>query len=107
MRKIGKCKACKQTVARDYNETMSMIKGKGMYQRQINVYGRNMGGRFIVASDDCNCPACGAFAWDAKSIQGVKSDHVCNDKCTSAKGFQCECSCGGENHGKSFVCAAA
>ena len=34
--------------------------------------------------------------------------HVCNAKCQSAKGHQCECSCGGKNHGRSaFMCEAA
>lgn len=27
------------------------------------------------------------------------SKHVCSDKCMNAKGFMCECACGGKNHG--------
>jgi hypothetical protein len=26
--------------------------------------------------------------------------HKCDARCTNAKGFKCECSCGGKNHGK-------
>ncbi len=28
------------------------------------------------------------------------SMHKCDDRCVSAKGHKCECSCGGANHGK-------
>lgn len=35
-----------------------------------------------------------------RKIQAVRNDTKCDARCTSAKGFQCECSCGGENHGK-------
>lgn len=34
--------------------------------------------------------------------RGVKAritDHVCDARCTHAKGVLCECSCGGKNHG--------
>ena len=27
------------------------------------------------------------------------SRHKCDSRCQSAKGFNCECSCGGKNHG--------
>ena len=26
--------------------------------------------------------------------------HKCDDRCLTAKGFKCECSCGGKNHGR-------
>jgi hypothetical protein len=36
------------------------------------------------------------------------SKHKCDARCTSAKGFRCECECGGKNHGAgSFACEAA
>lgn len=31
--------------------------------------------------------------------------HVCDARCMNAKGHNCECSCGGANHGKGFNCA--
>ncbi len=35
-----------------------------------------------------------------KQIDGVfNEDHVCDARCTSAIGHNCECSCGGANHG--------
>lgn len=37
------------------------------------------------------------------------SNHKCDARCEDAKGFKCECACGGKNHGKGsvFVCEAA
>jgi hypothetical protein len=35
------------------------------------------------------------------------SNHKCGARCMNATGFQCECSCGGKNHGgASFACEA-
>jgi hypothetical protein len=36
------------------------------------------------------------------------SKHKCDARCTNAKGFKCECECGGKNHGAgNFICEAA
>jgi hypothetical protein len=36
------------------------------------------------------------------------SNHKCDARCLNATGFNCECSCGGKNHGAgNFVCEAA
>lgn len=32
------------------------------------------------------------------------SKHKCDNRCMNAKGHNCECICGGENHGKGFSC---
>lgn len=33
------------------------------------------------------------------------SKHQCDARCLNAKGFNCECACGGKSHGKGrFVC---
>jgi hypothetical protein len=56
------------------------------------------------------------FAPNGSKLQAVRqiefksnpSLHVCGPRCTEAKGFLCECSCGGKNHGRgSFVCEEA
>jgi hypothetical protein len=45
------------------------------------------------------CRGCG-IERDAKLIRGrVNPAHECNAKCLASTGFQCECSCGGKNHG--------
>jgi hypothetical protein len=46
-------------------------------------------------------------------MKSSPSRHVCDDRCMNATGrvMKCECSCGGENHGKGnstrFMCEAA
>jgi len=45
--------------------------------------------------------ACGKLAY-GRPIKAIRSDHACDARCTSAKGHNCECSCGGENHGKDW-----
>lgn len=38
-----------------------------------------------------------------KVIRGtVNQDVKCDGKCRSAKGCNCDCSCGGENHGSNY-----
>lgn len=36
------------------------------------------------------------------TIRAKVSAHKCGAKCTHAKGGDCECSCGGANHGKGW-----
>jgi hypothetical protein len=45
------------------------------------------------------CPTC-RRVMKMDVIKGFKTEHVCDARCTSAKGPNCECSCGGANHGK-------
>jgi hypothetical protein len=43
-------------------------------------------------------------------LKSFPSRHECDSRCTNATGrtMQCECSCGGKNHGKgAFMCEAA
>ncbi len=35
------------------------------------------------------------------------SKHKCDGRCLNAKGGNCECECGGKNHGAGFHCEAA
>ena len=46
------------------------------------------------------CPICGQkWCFTGYEVTGIKSDHVCDARCTGAIGKRCECSCGGLNHG--------
>jgi hypothetical protein len=56
------------------------------------------------------------FASDGSKLQASRkiefksnpSLHKCGPRCLDAKGFKCECECGGKNHGKgSFICEEA
>lgn len=46
--------------------------------------------------------SCGHHTQGIQRIQGVTTDHTCDARCTSARGHQCECSCGGANHGRDW-----
>jgi len=101
VRFIGKCSACKLVSARDYNETQ---KRRNDYGRVVTTFGRSLSGIFVRASADICCPSCGNPGWNGKRIEGFITDHPCDDRCTEAKGHKCQCSCGGKNHGQSFIC---
>lgn len=47
------------------------------------------------------CPACGGIHNAQRKIErkANPSNHKCDARCLTAKGFKCECSCGGKNHG--------
>lgn len=49
------------------------------------------------------CPSCGKpMAWGFLKATVVE-DHVCDSRCTGARGHSCDCSCGGANHGKAWA----
>lgn len=42
--------------------------------------------------------------WKVTQVRGTyKADVRCNGKCTHAKGGDCQCECGGRNHGTGLV----
>ena len=54
------------------------------------------------------CGICGGHMEWMGDVKGNQYTHhheecVCNEKCQNATGPKCTCSCGGENHGKSFL----
>lgn len=44
------------------------------------------------------CPCGAALRW--VTVRGRKTEHECAAKCRSSLSGQCECSCGGANHGR-------
>lgn len=50
------------------------------------------------------CEKCGWLHVAQREIEWKKdpSLHRCDGRCMSAKGFSCECSCGGKNHGAAW-----
>lgn len=69
-------------------------KGYGIYARTEKV-------KRIVSRNIC--PSCSSYnSMTVERIHGVVTDHVCDARCTSARGKVCECSCGGANHGMSL-----
>lgn len=50
------------------------------------------------------CPSCGAgHCLEGRRVRGQHNASVpCDARCTGATGHQCECSCGGKNHGSDW-----
>ena len=101
MRVLYKCK-CGNAKRVDYPHK---VENKGAYGKVVRRYYRFDGAdsdRIYYQNDPISLCECGkrmAFG----VIQGFKTDHVCDDRCTSAKGYRCECSCGGEHHGHDWA----
>jgi hypothetical protein len=52
---------------------------------------------------------CTAHKWPLgwRELNGTHNpDHVCDARCTGAKGHSCDCSCGGANHGADYAVKA-
>lgn len=97
---LHKCKPCKTRLFSEYLVLRVARFGPGgMYER--NIMGRiNEFGREVRPDKDFRaCPSCNSIM-SMVMIQGRYTDTPCDDRCTKAKGHKCECSCGGENHGR-------
>jgi hypothetical protein len=50
------------------------------------------------------CPQCGRLM-SYGELKGTFAPVPCDARCTGARGHNCECSCGGANHGKNWSAA--
>jgi hypothetical protein len=48
------------------------------------------------------CPGCHKAMDYNRLVACVSPDHKCDARCVHARGANCECSCGGANHGKGW-----
>ena len=107
---IFRCKKCKFIRREDVViESRSVDNEHPVhYLRKTESSKREAGGRWVQAryfslSRPCNCkPVYPGHCPQAggKAIEGrLKADHPCDARCTGATGHNCECSCGGANHG--------
>lgn len=106
-RMIYRCsnQICRHVYAYDYPEKQRSHIGFGRYSTR---YFRNRpeGGRREIGWDS-DCPKCGQLGARGQQVRGRKTEHICDARCTGARGPNCECSCAGRNHGRSFLCEAA
>ena len=63
----------------------------------VEVYQATMSYSLYVRCWTCRAP------FRAAPIKGKRTEHECGAKCMASKGPTCECSCGGKNHGASYV----
>lgn len=106
-RVIYKCtrKACNKVRRVEYPHFDVVRVGVGMYERKGKKFFRldEKRGK-VFAGNDFTCECGGHCTQDV--IKGFKTEHVCDARCTGATGHNCECSCGGANHGKDYQAAA-
>ena len=113
-RVIFKCKnkQCKHVWAREYHrcyQSMGGPIGQGYlmrYEPARSELHRIEDGIEIEQMDDYICPKCHIAARGnvtANTVVGTKTAKGCDARCTGAKGHNCECSCGGKNHGVDYL----
>ncbi len=88
--------------ARLEKTTQPRDNGKVLTVREAWIVDGNEDARFVPASSGngfiVNC-GCG-MQMRVKPVTGIlKVEHECGAKCRTSKGYKCECSCAGENHG--------
>jgi hypothetical protein len=97
--------SCKCGVkALDYTATRHFV-GEDKWGAAIYTapkYTREVDGVSRDISADAWCEGCKNYRKSAKVI-GRKTDHKCGARCTASKGPNCDCSCGGANHGKAYL----
>lgn len=91
-REIGKCTTCKKVASRLVVVTTS----KTFRSDRISAVGSST---VRVPSGPSAC-ACGGLVY-YMAVAGIKTAKKCDARCMSSKGHNCECSCGGLNHGAS------
>lgn len=89
---IHRCKTCNTVTRVEYRRQMNSIG----YGRKEAVYFRESDGAKHVQPVEC-CGRATSWNWLKSFLNPAVK---CDARCTHAKGFNCECSCGGENHGK-------
>jgi len=113
-RVIFRCGSCKKRWSVEYDRKVfehqrtkhSRVPGFGERTytvRDVQLSRKLADGKVVSWNHDLNqpCPKCGRVGFvNGGAVQGKYSDTPCGAKCLSATGFQCECRCGGQNHGK-------
>jgi hypothetical protein len=89
--RIGTCKRCKRTHRQTGTRTVREERTDRTFLRPHRVT-RYTGLVEVVC--------CGRSV-GMVDIRGRKTDHECDERCLSATGPNCECACGGANHGAS------
>jgi hypothetical protein len=96
IRVIFTCRHCSKTRAFDYDR-FRRERTTADGRRVIPVWN---GG---VTECDQVCPSCGRLNLKYSVVRGRVTPHECGSKCLASKGPACDCSCGGKNHGASYL----
>ncbi|MFZ3343347.1 MAG: hypothetical protein WA213_20890 [Terriglobales bacterium] len=108
---IYNCKGCKTGKRVEY----PIEQGKGCFFRRdasgnlkpSTIYILSCGGgRPTEYAGDVEmgiCSGCGKMMTPGMLNGFVRPDHKCNGACVNSRGPNCDCSCGGANHGKGWA----
>lgn len=102
-RVIYECVRCKHVWAYDYQVRWFFVGRRTAYEllRATEVNGIPT---LVSSSHDARCPQCHAIHVKANEVVAtLNPQHICNTSCMTAKRAECECSCGGENHGAAYL----
>lgn len=98
----GRCYRCKRTVTRLLEERVLDAYDNYRHRRYVSRAPIDLADANRTASETA-CPDCGATV-RLKRLEGTHKPEVpCDARCTNAKGPNCECSCGGANHGAAWA----
>lgn len=94
VRFIYKCRPCKVVKAIDRRYELSYW---------VDAAGKrgSVSDRLLSAHIDPRC-ACGRY-YRVQQVKAALSEHQCDARCINATGPDCECGCGGKNHGNAYL----
>lgn len=106
-------KKCKHTWAYEYRKVFRQMEQKITPRNSFPIripakfdFYRYVEGSLRCWDEDRTCPKCGLGFGNANIVVGVLNpEHKCDARCMSAKGGDCECGCGGRNHGIAHLVA--
>jgi len=100
----GKCKSCSRMhTAVVLRRTENVKVGDEWAYSYLTDQGETLTSAGISSMGPAATCVCGKRV-KLMPVKGVYNpDVVCNAKCTASKGFNCECSCGGKNHGSGGI----
>lgn len=104
---IYTCKKCKRATAKRASFPMRKLTMPDKFGHQ-----RTVGMRILVQGSKGEfenywapareCEACGRHMTAEQITGAFRADRKCDARCTNATGHNCECSCGGRNHGAAY-----
>jgi hypothetical protein len=103
-RYLGKCRTCKTVLRAEATGRVQAVAGK---QRTVFTFpnGEQAQDTKRTFVECWTCTAAGVSRGglpvhvELRRVVGVKTDAPCSAKCLASTGFNCECACGGANHG--------
>jgi hypothetical protein len=102
-RVIYECARCGHVWAYDYEVQRFFVGQRRAYR--LHRLAEINGARTYVSDDhDARCQKCSSLRVKANEVVAVyHPQHICNVSCVTAKRAECECSCGGKNHGVAYL----